>query len=79
MKTIHFDSVNDNDELEYKFCDDWLIVAEDRDGTQWFCNTEMWEEHAHSGEQRTSDFMEKVIAPAAKKRWGLLDFERFED
>jgi len=56
--------------------DDWLILAQDRDGNDWFVNTEMWPEWE---DETDMDKGERDVLARAKQRKNSIQWSRFLD
>jgi hypothetical protein len=65
--------------LEYAFCDDWFIYAQDPDSDDlYFVSTELWPEWADYTEAQMDEekAVEKYMLPVAKKKWETLPWEK---
>lgn len=69
----------DPDRLEYAFCDDWFIYAQDTESDElYFVSTELWPEWADYTEVQMDEekAVEKYMLPVAKKKWKTLPWTK---
>lgn len=56
--------------------DDWLVLAFDSDGNDWFVSTEMWPEW---GDEEDMAKMERQVMTRAQHRKNTIRWSRFVD
>jgi|GEM_PF-5061279 len=63
-----------NYDLQFSFCDDWLIFTRDKDAYLYYVSTEFWPAWLDlpEGADQEPNAVEKYMLPIAKKHWNQL-------